>query len=206
MVAPKTGKRVLIVEGGGDHNQALQTECRKAFKALQESAGIPRKARVCVAGGRTKAYDRFKSELKTAQEGDRIVLLVDAEEVVAQGQTRWGHVKQRGGDGWEMPSGATEDNLQFMAVVMETWLLAEPTGLETALQGVFDAALVPKWPDHEAIPKQKIYDTLKRATTGQARDGYDKGQHSFKALMAVQATVLAARCPSAKSLFDVLKG
>lgn len=207
MVARKTVKRLLIVEGGGDHNQALQAECREAFRKLQESAGLGgRLARVYPAGGRKAAYDLFCAELGRAGPGDSVVLLVDAEEVVTAAK-RWQHVKDREGDGWQKPAGTTEEDIHFMAVVMETWLLADPAALEQVFGDQFDQTRLPAWPDLEAVPKSAIYDVLRKATTTKDKPhgAYDKGQHSFKVLKAVAAPQLQYRCPSAKAFFDHLR-
>ena len=54
-------------------------------------------------------------------------LLVDAEEHVFSDPPfdPWANVKASEGDGWNRPSGATDDQLQLMNVVMETWLLVD---------------------------------------------------------------------------------
>jgi hypothetical protein len=55
----KPTKRVLYVEGGGNHNSSLASECRKAFAKLLENADIEHKPRVVACGGRKRAYDQF---------------------------------------------------------------------------------------------------------------------------------------------------
>jgi hypothetical protein len=201
VVAPK---RLLIVEGEGSRNHALKIECREAFTRLQERAGVGRrKAKVMPAGGRKQAYDVFCSELQRASRDDVVVLLVDAEDVITA-PTRWGHVRARTGDGWERPAGATEDHLHFMAVIMETWLLADPPALQAIVGPGFDASKIPAWPKLEDVPKAAIYDALRRATHA-GGTAYDKGAHSFKALARVDAAKLEAACPSALALFEHLR-
>jgi hypothetical protein len=206
MVAKKGPKRLLIVEGGGDHNQALQAECREAFTRLQESAGVKERARVCPAGGRKAAYDKFCAELGKAGEGDRVVLLVDAEDVVIA-KTRWQHVRTRFDDSWHQPEGTTEEHLHLMAVTMETWLLADPSSMKLVFEQRFDESKIPKWTSLESVPKSDINQALKTAITPRNdRDrGYDKGRHSFRALKHVSASTLESKCPSAKALFDTLR-
>lgn len=192
-------QRLLIVEGGGDHNAELKTACREAFTKLQEAAGVKNRARVRPAGGRKAAYDLFCHELSEAAEGDLVALLVDAEDVVTA-KSRWEHVAHRPGDGWKKPDDATEDHLHFMAVTMETWLLAEPSGLKAVFGPAFKPDEIPKWFGFEAVPKSTINATIAKAT-----GGYDKGRHSFRALAKVSTPALEAACPSAKALFDHLR-
>lgn len=57
--APAPRKRELYVEGGGDKNPILASECRRAFSKLFEKAGVVHKPRVIACGGRKSAYDQF---------------------------------------------------------------------------------------------------------------------------------------------------
>lgn len=132
-----------------------------------------------------------------------MVLLVDSEEVVTAA-TRWEHVRGRQGDGWERPSGAGEEHLFFMSVVMETWLLADPSALAATFGAAVDLSRLPAWPALEQVPKDRVYAALRDAT-GHGRGSYDKGKHSFKVLERVNPVTLAARCPSAAALFDRLR-
>lgn len=97
MVKPPKARQ-LYVEGGGDKNPSLRTECRRAFSKLFEKAGITNKPRVIACGGRKSAYDQFCTALEEAE--SEAWLLVDAEEVApCPPVDPWAHVKARPGDG-----------------------------------------------------------------------------------------------------------
>ena len=94
----------LFVEGGGD-NDALKSECRRAFQKLLERAGMKgRLPRVVACGGRRSAFEQFCTALSESDQEGAVFLLVDAEAPVTQ-QSPWDHVAQRKDDGWSRPPG-----------------------------------------------------------------------------------------------------
>lgn len=153
-------KRALYVEGGGDRNPSLASECRKAFHLLFEKAGIAEKPRVIVCGGRKNAYDQFRNAQEAGEE--KGALLVDAEQVpaLAPGTSVWEHVKQRLGDGWERPHDASDEQLQLMTVCMETWLIADPAALRAVFGPKFDSSKLPATTVLERKDKQAVYRAL----------------------------------------------
>jgi hypothetical protein len=208
-------KRTLVVEGGGNNNQALQAELRRAFQSLQAKADVPKKYGVVAAGGRQRAYEKACQIAMEASAEDRIVLLVDAEAVFKPPDTedvddanekvrltaaaRWDHVGARDGDHWGRPEGSPEVRLHFMAVNMETWLLADPPCLQAVVGDRFNGDRIPRWPSLEAVPKDAVMRAIEAAT-----GGYQKGAHSFKALEKVNVRVLRDLCPEADALFAAL--
>lgn len=180
-----TRKRELYVEGGGDRNPALASECRKAFSKLFEKAGITQKPKVIACGGRKQAYDQFCTAFR---EGDADVwLLVDAEEPVraALPASPWDHVKTRRGDGWDRPEGATDEQLHLMHVCMETWLVSDGGALREFFGPKLDETKLPALNSLEQAAKQVIYDTLAAATKPTPSGKYGKGAHSFGVLALV---------------------
>ncbi|HKH47261.1 MAG TPA: DUF4276 family protein [Thermoanaerobaculia bacterium] len=170
------------MEGGGNHNDALKTECRRAFTALLERAGFKgRMPRIVACGGRRNAYEQFCTAIDEGEAS--AILLVDAEAPVAAGDP-WKHVAQRQGDQWDRPDGATEDHLHLMVQCMEAWFLADRRALREFFgQGFQENALPAVTCVPEDVGKPDLYKRLKQATAKtKAKGAYDKGKHSFKLL------------------------
>lgn len=75
----------IYVEGGGDHNKDLQTRCRRGFRRFFEKAGLDnRMPSVVACGGRSHAYDRFRTSHEAAGPDDFPILLVDSEAPVTE--------------------------------------------------------------------------------------------------------------------------
>ena len=103
----------IYVEGGGDHNKTLDSQCRRGFSEFFRKAGLEgRMPRVVACGGRQQTYDAFRTAHANAEPGSLPVLLVDSETPVVENDP-WVHVRLRPGDGWLPPEGATRDQLHL---------------------------------------------------------------------------------------------
>jgi hypothetical protein len=115
----------VYVEGGGDHNKALETECRRGFSEFFRKAGLEnRMPRVVRCGGRRQAYERFRTAHENASGDEFPILLVDSEEPVVE-SSPWEHVRLRPGDQWARPAVASEDRIHLMVQAMEAWFHAD---------------------------------------------------------------------------------
>jgi len=200
-------ERKLFVEGGGD-NDALKTECRKGFRKFLEKAGLEgRTPRIIACGGRSRAYDQFRVAIDMAGDDDVFILLVDSEAPVAapaESPRPWGHVKNREGDGWDKPNGATDDDLHFMVECMESWFLADQQTLESFFGQGFRQGALPANPQVEKISKTDIYNGLKSATRDTQKGVYGKGAHSFKILAVIDPIKVREAAPYAARFLDHL--
>ena len=119
----------IYVEGGGTHNKALQTECRRGFSELLKRAGLRgRMPRVVACGGRRMAYENFRTAHENAGPDERPILLVDSEGPIID-ENPWEHVRLRSGDGWVRPEGASQDQIHLMVQTMEAWFHADKDAL-----------------------------------------------------------------------------
>ena len=197
----------IYVEGGGDHNKDLDTQCRRGFRKFFEKAGLKgRMPSIVSCGGRSQAFRDFRTAHENAGPGEFQALLVDSEAPLTQADP-WEHVRLRPGDGWERPSGASQDQIHLMVQAMEAWFHADKQALaEYYGQGFRVAALKPR-PDIDNIPKANLYDGMKLATKAcQTKGEYSKGQHSFQILAIIDpAKVRAASPQHAGRLLDVLE-
>ena len=175
----------LYVEGGGDHNKALQTECRRGFSEFIKKAGLEgRMPRVVACGGRRQAYDRFKTALEVAETGNVPLLLVDSEESVTE-RSPWDQVRLRAGDQWERPPTATDDQIHFMVQTMEAWFHADKDALRKYFGGEFQVAALAQRAEIENIPKASLLSGLRAATQNSQKGEYTKGEHSFRILALI---------------------
>lgn len=190
----------LYVEGGGDA-KIQKIACQKGFRLFLERAGVTgRMPRIVACGGRSNAYDRFKTAVGAAD--GHPVLLVDAEGPLNEA-TRWGHLRAR--DGWERPDGATEDQCHVMVQIMESWFLADKPTLAKFYGQGFQKNAFRGNPQVEQVPKSNVVSRLERATRNTQKGTYSKGSHSFEILAALDPEVVEAVAPHAKLFLDTLR-
>lgn len=128
----------VYVEGGGNGNKALRAECRRAFREFFQKAGLAgRLPRVVPGGSRKQTYDDFCTAFETLAKDAFAVLLVDSEDAVTEDAGPWTHLKNRRGDRWSRPAGATDEHAHLMVQCMEAWF---PSDRDT-LSAVFGERL-----------------------------------------------------------------
>lgn len=188
----------IYVEGGGNTG-ALKSECRRGFSQFFAKFIPPGKQpRVIACGSRNEALDDFRTALSQYPD-EHIVLLVDAEAPVDPEKTIWGHLKDR--DGWEPPTGATEENTHLMVQCMESWFLADTETLASYFGQGFQASALPRNPNVEEIAKPVVLHALKAATRQTKTKGeYSKGGHSFEILARIDANKVRSASPYAERL------
>jgi hypothetical protein len=201
----------LYVEGGGD-TAALKTACREGFTTFISRMGIKNRPRVVACGTRRNAYESFCTAIA---QGEEAFLLVDSEDAVnarhQQGQPDswqpWSHLKNRIGDGWDKPAGATDRQCHLMVQIMESWFFADRDALKTFFgQGFRENALPAFHNAVEDLGKPQVYDSLKQATSQcKSKATYGKGEHSFKLLTKIDPTKVTQASPWAKRFADELR-
>lgn len=194
----------IYVEGGGDHNKALETECRRGFSEFLQKAGLGgRMPRVVRCGGRRQAYERFRTSHENAGGNQLPILLVDSEEPM-RADSRWEHVRLRAGDRWERPQGASENQIHFMVQAMEAWFFADKNTLQEYYGHCFRTDALSKRVEVENIPKADLLSGMQRATRDCQKREYAKGAHSFQILARIDPAMVRAASPSADEFLKLL--
>lgn len=194
---------VLYVEGGGDTGK-LHDACRRGFRVFLENDGVTKnRPRIVACGGRSRAYDRFRTALR---EGKHALLLIDSEASVKQ-TSPWLHLHNRPGDGWTKPDIATDDHCHLMVECMENWFLADRETLRAFFgQDFRETALPPRSRDIETVPKATAIDALVKATQYcKPTLRYDKGEHSFELLARIHPAKVTAASPWAARFVTAVK-
>lgn len=166
-------KFVVYVEGGGNRRDAKDTKTviRLGFQTFFRKA-INKNVRVIACGPRDEALKQFRHALRT-KPSETPILLIDAEASL-HSTSKWQHLKIR--DRWEQPVGATEDNCFLMVQAMEAWFIADRDALAAYFGNGLRENALPQNSNVEAIPKNQLERSLKRA----ARDTKKKGYHKIK--------------------------
>jgi len=192
----------IYVEGGGDHNEALQTRCRKGFADFFRKAGFTgRMPPVVACGSRNNAYDSFCTAVANAGPNQFPLLLVDSEAPVSE--QPWKHLKNR--DKWDRPANAADDQAHLMVQCMESWFLADREHLARFFGQGFNENSLPGNENIEEIPKKTVFSSLKMATRETKTKGeYGKGQHSFAILGGLDPAKVRAASKHAADLLETL--
>lgn len=193
----------VYVEGGGD-SKLLRTECRKGFSQFLEKAGLKgRMPSITACGGRQNAYESFCTAF---EQGQTAMLLVDSEAPYTA-TSPWQHLKDRLGDNWHQPAGASDKQCHLMVECMENWFLADRHALSEFFGQEFRSNALPtETSSIELIAKQTVYDALKKATKNcKSKGEYGKGKHSFLLLGIIDPGKIMASSDEAKRFITDLK-
>ncbi len=192
----------IYAEGGGE-GQLLDTLFRQAWTDFFKSAGLAgRMPRIVRGKGRLRTFDLFATAVRNPRPGEVPLLLVDSEGPVAPTGSVWQHLKAR--DGWENPSGPSDDQAFLMVQIMETWFLADRVSLRQYFGADLREDHFRSWPSLENVPKTDVLSALEAATAG-CKKPYAKGKVSFDLLGQLNPALVEAACPHAKMLLDRLR-
>lgn len=194
----------LYVEGGGD-SKSLHIACRRGFSEFLRKSGLAgHMPRIVACGGRRQAYDGFCASPGGRSE-EVALLLVDSETAVTS-KSPWTHLKEREGDAWDQPDGATDKQCHLMVQCMESWFLADKESLRSFFGQDFNENSLPRRADIEAVDKDSVLSSLRAATRQCRRNhSYAKGEISFTVLAAIDPAKVTAASPWAKRLVDSLR-
>lgn len=181
----------LYVEGGG---KSAKIECRRAFSKLLEKSGFAgRMPGIVACGTRNDAYKDFRTAHAGNGSARYVGMLVDSEDPVADINAPWEHLHAR--DGWEKPSGATDDQALLMVTSMETWIAADSEALGDHYGPGFRANALPPITNLESRVRGDMLAALENATRD-CQNKYAKGRRSYEVLGRVNPTTLRQHLPS----------
>ncbi|MCC7292600.1 MAG: DUF4276 family protein [Phycisphaerales bacterium] len=192
----------IFLEGGGQ-SKDLRTRCREGFRNFLGRLNLPHSPKLVACGSRADAFSRLSTALM-ANPGGAYLLLVDSEDRVNSENSVWQHVSNRPGDNWDRPANASEKHLHFMAVCMESWLIADPESLDRFYGQGFASSRLPSASDLEAVERWKVFEALRSATQRTSKGKYTKGKASFAALGAVNVMVVREQMPFCARFVDQL--
>jgi hypothetical protein len=91
-----------------------------------------------------------------------------------------------------------------MAQAMEAWFYADKESVKSQYDQHFRESALSSRPNVEEIPKDDLFDGLRRATKDCQKGEYSKGQHSFQILARIDPSRVRAASPHADRLLRTL--
>jgi hypothetical protein len=193
----------VYLEGGGDTRDgkvALRIGMTAFLRTLKEIANARgHNLKIVPSGGRTEARYAFLNASKVAPDV-RAFLLVDSEEQVDYGPRR--HLQDR--DGWNL-NHVAEPHIHLMAQTMETWIVADIETLTAYYGQHFLANALPKALNLELVPKGKVAEALRHATSKTQKGEYHKINHASVLLQRIRPEEVRSRCSFCVRLFTTLE-
>jgi hypothetical protein len=190
----------IYVEGGFEGS--TKSNCRKAFSTFLAKVIRPESFKVIASGSRTQAFQDFCSALRQ-RPGDYNILLVDSETAVST--KPWQHLREREGDNWQHPKGATDEQAHLMVQVMEAWFLADQDTLATSYRQGFLRNSLPRQHNIERLDKRRVFESLSHASKNTQKGPYHKTRHGFELLELIDPILVRAASSHADTLFAVLE-
>lgn len=182
----------LYIEGG--ESKEDQIRCRKGFCRLLEKTGLKgRMPRLSACGGRTSAFDDFKTAHAKAGAGHFVAMLIDSEEPMLDIEKTWQHLKAR--DNWDRPAGTGDDQVLFMTTCMETWIAADRETLRKHYGHKLQESALPPTNNLESRGRVDVHDKLEHATRN-CSNAYTKGKRSFVVVGELNPETLESLLPS----------
>jgi hypothetical protein len=184
----------IYIEGA--ESKEDQIRCREGFRRLLEKMGFAaqkRMPRLSACGGRDSAFDDFKTALAVAPAGHFVAMLIDSEDPLADLENTWAHLKTR--DHWDMPNGATDEQVLFMTTCMESWIIADRETLKKHYGHKLQENALPPTNNLEARGRGDVHDKLTHATR-ECSNAYEKGKRSFVLVGELNPAALEPLLPS----------
>ena len=195
-------KARIFLEGGG--GKELDSRCREGFNKLLKKCGFEgRMPKLTASGDRNSAYKGFKSAHASASGQDYIAMLVDSEDPVKDVYSPWAHLVER--EGWNVPPGATDEQVLLMATCMETWIVADGRALAAHYGQCLQESALPTLYNLESKDRNTVQDRLFHATRN-CIGPYDKGEKSYELLGKLNPDSIEPHLPSFKRARDILGG
>ena len=186
-------RATVYLEGGGDSKEA-KSRCREGFRKLLERCGLTgRMPKLVACGGRTSAYDSFRTAHTSASATDYVALLIDSEDPLSDIEKTWDHLGQR--DGWHRPQGSQDDQVMFMTTCMETWVVADRDALREHFGQHLQMSALPSLHDLESRDRHDVQNALTNATRN-CPDPYTKGPKSFRVMGQLNPDAIESHLPS----------
>lgn len=176
----------IYIEGGGD-SKDLHVRCRQGFNQLLQQCGFSRRMpRLVASGGRSAVYDDFKTEHESYK-AEYVAMLIDSEEPVSDPEKTWDHLRTY--DRWEVPVGASDEQVLFMTTCMETWIVADHDTLRQHYGSALQDSSLPSLCGLEQRSRQDVQMALEHATRN-CSNTYRKGKRSFEILAKLKPEML----------------
>ena len=193
-------KARIFLEGGGGKD--LDSRCREGFNKLLKNCGFEgRMPKLTASGDRNSAYKGFKSAHASASGQDYIAMLVDSEDPVKDVYSPWAHLVER--EGWNVPQGATDEQVLLMTTCMETWIAADRSALSALYGKCLQVSALPAVNNLESQDRVTVQKSLFHATRN-CIGPYEKGGKSYEILGEINPASIEPLLPSFKRARDIL--